>query len=287
MYSVNGRKLKLQRVKTCIKMREKIRFEGRLMGVTIKPQAGKWFAVFLVEMETPPIPKPMPARKPIVGIDLGIKILAVLSNGQEFTAGRPLQRGLRKLKRRQRCLSRKQKGSHRRQKAKLSVSKLHYKIQCQRQAWLHQISDHVTKNFDHIVIEDLNVRGMLQNRSLAKHVSDAGWAELRRQIEYKSVWRGCKVTIADPWFASTKTCPGCGKLNDMPLKKRWYSCACGYSGDRDQTAALNLENYGRHRSVGDLKRAQESSKEGSDGANNKPQRDAAQLHENEGMAVFN
>lgn len=254
-YKVDGRNLTLPKIGV-VKMREKIRFQGRLIGVTIRPVAGKWFATFLVEMAEAP-KKKLLAREPIVGCDFGLKTAVMLSNGQEFPAKKPLKRSLRKLQRMHRCLSRKKKGSKRRERACLRVARIHYKASCQRSAWLHHISNQLTHRFDHIVIEDLNVRGMQQNRKLARSLSDAAFGELRRQITYKSAWRGCTLTVAERFFASTKTCPQCGVKNEMPLSKRHYVCGCGYSGDRDLTAAINLEQFGRHRCSGDLKRTQD------------------------------
>lgn len=263
-YKVNSRNLTLPKIGV-VKMREKIRFQGRLLGVTIRPVAGKWFATFLVEMAEAP-KKNRLTREPIVGCDFGLKTAVMLSTGQEFPANKPLRRSLRKLQRLQRCLSLKKKGSNRRERARLRVARLHYKVQCQRSAWLHHISDQLTRRFDHLVIEDLNVRGMLQHPTLSRSIGDASFGELRRQIEYKSLWRGCKLTIAERSFASTKTCPECGVKNEMPLSKRHYVCGCGYSGDRDLTAAINLEQFGRHRCSGDVKRAQEGSQEPDDSA---------------------
>ncbi len=267
-YKVYCRNLTLPKI-GMVKMREKIRFQGRLMGVTIRAQSGKWFATFLIEMAETPKREPL-TREPIVGCDFGLKTAVMLSTGQEFPANKPLKRSLRKLQRLQRCLSRKQKGSNRRQRARLRVARLHYKVHCQRSAWLHHISNQLTRRFDHIVIEDLNVRGMMQNRRLSRSLNDASFSELRRQIEYKSLWRGCTVTVAERFFASSQTCPTCGVKNAMPLSQRIYRCACGYSADRDLTAAVNLEAYGRHRYSGDLKRAPEFAKASVDDAKDLP-----------------
>lgn len=263
-YSVDGRKLRLPKI-GIVKMREKIRFQGRLLGVTIRPVAGKWFAIFLVEMTEAPKKKLLP-REPIVGCDFGLKTAVMLSNGQEFSVKKPLKCALRRLRRLGRCLSRKRKGSNRHKRACLRLGRLHHKVQCQRSARLHHISDNLTRRFDHIVIEDLHVKCMQQNHRLARSLSDAAFGELRRQIEYKAAWRGCRLTIADRWFASTQICPQCGVKNEMPLPQRIHRCACGYTADRDLTAAVNLEQFGRHRCSGDLKRALEVSQETDDGA---------------------
>lgn len=124
------------------------------------------------------------------------------------------------MKRRQRNLSRKVKGSRRRAKAKLKVAKLHARISHQRQAVLHELSDKLTRTYQVITIEDLNVKGMVKNRSLARAVSDAGFGELRRQIEYKAAWRGVTVVVASRFFPSSKRCYACGQVHDMPLSAR-------------------------------------------------------------------
>jgi putative transposase len=137
------------------------------------------------------------------------------------------------------------KNSNRRAKAKLKIQKLHFRIARQRQALLHELSDYLTKNFDVITIEDLNVKGMLKNRKLSRAISDAGFGYLRQMIEYKTQLRNCVVVVANRFFPSSKTCSCCGKINtDLTLVDRVFNCACGFSADRDLNAALNLNQYG-------------------------------------------
>ncbi|MTW20200.1 RNA-guided endonuclease InsQ/TnpB family protein, partial [Allochromatium palmeri] len=177
-----------------------------------------------------------------------------LSTGEVIPANPALKKNLKRLQRRQRTLSRKVKGSRRRAKAKLKVARLHQRIRNQRQAVLHELSDHLTRTYQVITIEDLNVTGMTKNRRLARAVSDAGFGELRRQIEYKAQWRGVTVIIADRWFPSSKTCHACGQTHDMPLSQRTLVCDCGHVMDRDLNAAKNLDQYGRDALRRDLKR---------------------------------
>ena len=141
-------------------------------------------------------------------------------------------------------MSRKQKGSNRRARAKLKVAKLHFRISNQRQAVLHELSDHLTSHFDQIVIEDLNVKGMVKNHKLARSISDAGFGYLRQQIEYKARLRNCELIIADRFFPSSKRCSDCGAIKkELSLSERIYHCDCGLNIDRDLNSAINLELY--------------------------------------------
>ena len=255
-FDVEGRSLRIEKLKTRIEMRQRLRFEGQTKQVTISKKAGKFYASILVETNdyTPHNP-----ADEVIGVDMGIKALAVLSTGEEVPANQKLKATLRKLKKESRNLSRKQKGSNRRARAKLKVAKIHARVARQRQAVVHELSDKLTREFKTIVIEDLNVKGMVKNRKLARAISDAGFGMLRQAIEYKAALRGGQVILADRWFPSSKTCSVCGQIQDMPLDKRTMECDCGNVMDRDLNAAKNLEQYGRRTLLGDLKRTQESS----------------------------
>ena len=180
-FDVNGRLLRIEKLKTKIKMRQKLRFDGQTKQVTISKRAGKYFASILVETQEYN-PKDID-RKSSIGVDFGIKALATLSNGVVFDANQKIKINLNKLRKLQKNLSRKIKGSNRRVRAKLKLPKLHFRISNQRQAVLHKLSDYLTANFDRIVIEDLNVKGMIKNHKLAQCISDAGFGYLRQQIE--------------------------------------------------------------------------------------------------------
>ena len=223
-------------------MRQYLRFEGQTKQVTISKRAGKYFASILVQTEQYN-PKDN-NRQESVGVDFGIKELATLSNGVVFGANQKLKVSLKKLKKTQQNLSRKQKGSNCRARAKLKVAKLHFRISNQRQAVLHQLSDYLTSHFDRIVIEDLNVKGMVKNHKLARSISDAGFGYLRQQIEYKGKLRNCDIIIANRFFPSSKTCSNCGSIKkDLSLGERTYHCDCGLEIDRDLNAAINLKGY--------------------------------------------
>lgn len=155
---------------------------------------------------------------------------------------RALRKNLAKLRRLDRELARKQRGSANREKAKLRRARLYYRITCQRQEMLHQLSSKLARTKRVIVLEDLHLRGMQRNKHLALSVGDAGMGELRRQLTYESAWYGSTLVIADRFFPSSKLCSGCGTIKDtLSLNERVYFCdVCGLSLDRDENAAINL-----------------------------------------------
>jgi putative transposase len=256
-FDVDGRTLRIEKLKTRIKMRQKLRFTGTLNQVTLSMRAGRFYASILVETDDY---NPHAPDKEAVGVDFGLKSLAVLSDGTEIPANQKLKANLKKLARKQRRLSRKQPKSNRRARAKLAVAKLHKRISDQRQAVLHELSDHLTRNWKVITIEDLNGRGMIRNRKLARAVSDAGFGTLRQMLTYKAELRGVELVVADRFFPSSKMCSACGQIHEMPLEKRTVECDCGNVMDRDLNAAVNLNEYGRATLLRDLKRTQESRK---------------------------
>jgi putative transposase len=155
---------------------------------------------------------------------------------------RALRNKLRRMRRLSRQLSRKQKGSRNRKKARRDLARLHYKISCQRQDYLHQLSSSLAKTKSVIVLEDLHVKGMTRSRSLALSISDAGLGALRRQLTYKSKWYGSTLLFADRFYPSSKTCSGCGVIKDtLSLSDRVFECdVCSLTLDRDENAAINL-----------------------------------------------
>jgi putative transposase len=233
--------LRLEKCPGKIKLRQKLRFSGKTKQVTISKAAGRYFAAILVE--TPDYDVKAGDKLPVIGVDLGLKSLAVVSDGTTIPANQKLKANLRRLQRRQRNLSKKQRGSNRRAKAKLSVARLHERIANQRKAVLHEASDLLTTKAHAIVLEDLNVSGMVKNRRLARAVSDAGLRTLRTMIEYKAALRGVTITIADRFFPSSKTCSECGCVKqDLTLSDRVFQCDdCGFEADRDLNASINLK----------------------------------------------
>jgi putative transposase len=181
-----------------------------------------------------------------VGVDLGVSALATLSTGEKIAGPKAHTALLARLKRLSRSLSRKQKGSANRAKAKEKLARLYARISHIRQDALHKLTTNLTRRFHTICIEDLNVRGMMKNRYLARSIADMSFFEFRRQLEYKAAMRGGQVVVADRFFPSSKTCSACGhKLDDLPLSVREWTCtACGAQHDRDVNAAKNLLAYG-------------------------------------------
>lgn len=214
----------------------------RVLSISVSEKAGRWFASVQVERGVPE--SVYDPCLPAVGVDAGVKELATCSDGRVFANPKALANGLAKLKRLQRQAARKQKGSNNRRKAVAKVAKQHYRISCIRKDAIHKASDAITKHCSAVVLEDLNVAGMLRNRKLARAVSDASMSELRRQIEYKAAWRGVRVITASHWYPSSKTCSACGAVREsLPLSERVFSChTCGHVQDRDLNAAINLQN---------------------------------------------
>mgnify|MGYP002641063588 CR=1 FL=1 len=208
---------------------------------TVSETAGHWYISIMVEDS---MPEPARSTGEPIGIDLGVKTLAVFSDGTTFKNPKTLKKYERGLARLQREFSRRKKGSSNRAKTRSKIAKMHYKIACTRKHALHEVSHYATAKTkpSAVVLEDLNVKGMVKNHSLAKAISDASFSELRRQIEYKAAWNGVDVLIADRWYPSSKTCSECGHIKtDLTLKDRTYTCpACGVIIDRDLNAARNL-----------------------------------------------
>ncbi len=255
-FKINGSKLKIEKLPTWVQMEQKLRFGGTPKHVTISKKADRWYVSVLVETD---YPEPISIRKPIVGVDLGIKELATLSNGKVFNNNKPLRKMLLKLAKLQKQFARKIKQSRRWNIFKLRIQKLHMFIRFKRQAILHKLSDYLTKNFDSIILEDLNVSGMLKNHKLALAIADVGFFELKQQVKYKSKLRNNNIIVANRFFASSKTCSNCGIIKqDLTLAHRTFICKdCGFIIDRDLNASINIENYGRHTLQGDLKRMEE------------------------------
>lgn len=240
-FQVEGRRIRIPKL-GWVRMRETLRFSRRIVSATVVRVANHWYASITVETSDPPLP---PAENQgTVGVDLGVKALATLSTGETFEGPKALRTLLIRMRRLSRALSRKVKGSRNRAKAKLKLAKLHARIANIRRDSLHQLSTSITRRFHTIGIEDLNVKGMLGNRHLARAIADMGFSELRRQLEYKAAWRGGQVVLADRWFPSSKLCSCCRyRLDELGLDVRQWTCpGCGSSHDRDVNAAINLRN---------------------------------------------
>ncbi len=213
--------------------------EGKMKNCTVsKTKTGKYFVSIQCEIETA---EPTPLTES-VGIDLGIKTFAVLSDGPPIESPKHLRKAERLLKIRQRRLSRKVKGSNGRAKARHVVATIHEKIANQRKDFHHQESRKIVNRFGSIGLETLNIKGMVKNHKLAKSISDAGWSQFVQFVTYKTAWSGGEVIKHDRWFASSKTCHVCGEQNkSLKLSDRiWVCMRCNVVHDRDYNAAMNL-----------------------------------------------
>ncbi len=214
------------------------------MVIVSRESDGRWFVTFAVDTVDPE-PEPKTGRS--VGIDLGVKDFAVTSHGQRIAAPRHLERKARNLARYQRRMARCQKGSANRRKAKQKVARAHRKIRNARNDFLHKTTTRIVRSNDVIAVEDLNVKGMVKNRRLAKPISDAAWSEFRRMLEYKAERAGRTLAVIDRWYPSSKTCSHCGHLLDrLDLSTRAWRCpSCRTRHDRDLNAAKNILAAGR------------------------------------------
>jgi putative transposase len=226
-----------------VRLTESLRFNGKIMGAVVSRTAGRWFIAIQVDVGAFQKPR---SGDGIVGVDLGIKVAATLSTGEQLQGPKPLKVQLKKLARANRELSRRQKGSANRRKTKLRLSKIHARIANIRKDWLNKLTTTICKNHATVVIEDLHVRGMVKNRRLARSVSDMGFGEFSRQLVCKSAIYSMDLVIVDRWFPSSKMCSSCGHVKkDLTLRDRTYECdSCGLSIDRDLNAALNLSAAG-------------------------------------------
>jgi putative transposase len=210
----------------------------KILSATVSEQAEHWYVSLVVEQE-----QTVPTNTgPVVGVDLGVRSLATLSDGTLEPNPRYLKHCLKKLKHAQRAVSRKRKGSRNRRKAVCKLAAIHRRVANKRADTLHQLTSRLAKTKAVVVIEDLNVSGMLKNHHLAQAIGDAGFGEFRRQLAYKAAWYGCEVLVASRWEPSSKTCSGCGWVDDdLSLADRTFRCEqCGLVADRDLNAAINL-----------------------------------------------
>ena len=213
--------------------------------VTVSSEpCGRWYVSLAVRA---PAPEQVPAIGAMVGVDLGVKDFAVTSDSEKIPGARRLARRERNLARYQRRMARKQRGSNNRAKARTKVARAHRKVAASRADFLHKTSARLVRDHDVIVIEDLNVKGMVRNRRLSKAISDCGWGDFRRQLEYKAARHGRRLVVIDLWYPSSKTCSACGHLlTELSLSTRAWCCpSCRTLHDRDVNAAKNILAAGR------------------------------------------
>ncbi|GIJ25884.1 transposase [Micromonospora qiuiae] len=221
---------------------------ARIMSATVRREGGRWHVAFCVEVDRADRVPACPGS--VVGVDVGITHLAVLSTGELVDNPRHLAAAQARLRRLGRALSRKtgpdrrtgQRPSNRWHRACARLGRAHARVSNLRRDGLHKLTTRLARTHATIVVEDLNVAGMLRHRRLARHIADAGFGELRRQLAYKPQWNGGRLIVADRWYPSSKTCSGCGAVKTkLALSERTYTCTtCGMNLDRDLNAARNL-----------------------------------------------
>lgn len=223
-----------------VNMTESLRFSGKIMGAVVSKVADWWFVSIQVEIEQP---APIVHQKETVGVDVGIKALATLSDGSEFENQKPLRSQINKLRKLNRSLSRRKEGSNRWWKAKRKLGRFYFRIANKRADAHHKASHAIASTYAFIGVEDLHVKGMVKNRRLSLAVSDVGLGEFIRQIEYKADAFGGAVVKVGRFFASSKTCSDCGYVNGkLTLSDRKWTCVgCGVIHQRDWNAAINIE----------------------------------------------
>jgi putative transposase len=229
---------------TCIFHRS---FKGEIKTVTVsKTPTGKYFVSILIENQNE-----LPKKKPVkvntcVGVDVGIKTLAVLSDGTTFENPKWFRTSQQNLRRQQRSLARKQKGSKRRDAQRLVVAGVHEHIKNQREDYLHKVSTKIIRSYNTVCLEDLNIRGMMKNEKLSLAIGEIGWHKFRTMLEYKAQWYGKNILTIGRFEPSSKLCSACGTIfKELQLKDRSWTClSCGTHHERDVNAAQNIKSFG-------------------------------------------
>jgi putative transposase len=239
---VHGKRVRIPKL-GWVRMREALRFSGKLLSAVVSRTADRWYVSLSVQVDTTPAPCENQAGR--IGVDLGITHLATLSTGEHIDGPKPLKAALKKLRRLNRELARRVKFSTNWQKTKAKLAKLHAQLATIRTDALHKLTTRLTQNYQQIVIEDLHVKGMVRNHSLARAISDMGLGRFRQMLTYKAETYGAAIIVASRWFPSSKLCRLCGVLNEtLTLKDRIFVCGdCHHTEDRDVHAAKNLERY--------------------------------------------
>ena len=245
--SVGSDWIKVPKLKSPLKARIHRDLEREVTSVTIsKTKTGKYYASLVLKQFSLPLRPEKVNEKNVVGLDMGLTDFVVSSEGEKVSNPRFLKKSARNLRCKQKALSRKQKGSKRRAKARLLVAKAHEKLCHVRHDFQHKLSRRIIDENQAVIVETLRVKNMLKNRRLAKHIADASWGDFLKKLEYKAEESGKIFEKIDPWFASSKTCSGCGqKIETLLLCVRKWTCqTCGMQHDRDVNAANNIKAQG-------------------------------------------
>ncbi len=238
-----GNKISIPKFKEGIKVKLHREVKGKIgkMNITKTP-TGKYYVSIFTEQEAEELPK----TNKQVGIDLGLKDFVITSDNKKFKNNRYTKKYAKQLKKAQQHLSRKQKGSNGFEKQKLKVAKIHEKIASCRLDTLHKVSIELVKNYDLISVEDLNVKGMIKNHKLSKHIADASWGNFVTLLQYKCDWYGKELLKVNRFYPSSKSCGDCGWINqELKLSDREWTCkSCGVVHDRDVNASRNILKEG-------------------------------------------
>ncbi|WP_227672900.1 RNA-guided endonuclease InsQ/TnpB family protein [Psychrobacter lutiphocae] len=240
-FAVKGKQIRIPNL-GWVRMREELRFVGKMLSAKVFNRGGRWFVSIAVEIADAITLAKKTGKQ--TGIDLGIADLITLSDGTKIKAPKPLKAKLKKLKRLSRQLSRKQKGSNNRAKAKAKLSRLHLQISNIRKDALHKLTTGLVSEYDVVAIENLNTKGMMQNRKLSRAISDLGFYEFKRQLVYKANQYVITAIELDRCSPSFITCSYCCHLltkDELPLLvRRWQCPSCQQANDRDINASINI-----------------------------------------------
>lgn len=245
-WKIENNKLYLPKLKTGVKIVEHRQIQGKPTSLTLsRDKAGDFWVSIVYNTYDNYCQSPITEINTAVGIDVGIKEFAITSNGEIFKNNNYFRKNEKKIAKLNKSHSRKQKESNNKEKARIKLAREHRKISNKRDDFSKQTASSIAKNNDLVCVENLNIKGMMQNHKLAKSIADVGWGQFVSQLEWQCLKRGKHFIKIGRFFASTKTCSCCGEIQEMSLNNRIYDCqSCGLYIDRDLNAAINIVNEG-------------------------------------------